>query len=58
MIDFINLKIMLKPNDKMLIMIGSSSKKLMKKSISEDNKGDPLSGISYDMNGLNKKYIS
>ncbi len=49
---------MLNPNDKMMIMIGSSSKKLVKKSISNDNKGDPLVGISYDMKGLNQKYIN
>ena len=49
---------MLNPNDKMMIIIGSSSKKLFKKSISNDNKGDPLAGISYDMKGLNQKYIN
>jgi hypothetical protein len=49
---------MLNPNDKMLIMIGSSSKKLKKIDISEGNKGDPLAGVTYDINGLNKKYIT
>ncbi len=49
---------MLNPNDKMMIMIGSSSKKLIKKCINNDNKGDPLLGISYDMKGLNQKYIN
>ena len=49
---------MLNPNDKMMIMIGSSSKKLVKKNISNDNKGDPLAGISYDMKGLFQKYTN
>ena len=49
---------MLNPNEKMFIIVGSSSKKLVKKDISNDNKGDPLVGISYDMKGLNQKYIN
>ena len=49
---------MLNPNDKMMIMIGSSSKKLFKPNISNSNKGDPLAGISYDMKGRNQKYIN
>jgi hypothetical protein len=49
---------MLNPNDKMMIMVGSSSKKLFKKSISNDTKGDPLAGVSHDMKGLSLKYIN
>ena len=49
---------MLNPNEKMFIMVGSSSKKLVKKNISNDNKGDPLTGISYDMKGLFQKYTN
>jgi hypothetical protein len=49
---------MLNPNDRMLIIIGSSSKKLQKVNISEYKKGGALGGINHDMNGLNKKYLN
>lgn len=47
---------MLNPNEKMFIIVGSSSKKLVKKNISNDTKGDPLTGVSYDIKGLYQKY--
>ena len=49
---------MLNPNDKMMIMVGSSSTKFFKKSINNDNKGNPLAGVSHDMKGLNIKYAN
>jgi hypothetical protein len=42
----------------MLIIIGSSSKKLKKINISESKKGGALGGINHDMDGLNKKYLN
>jgi hypothetical protein len=49
---------MLNPNEKMMIIDWIIKQKTCQKSISNDNKGDPLVGISYDMKGLNQKYIN
>ena len=50
------------PSEKMIMLIGSSSKKSnfegKRQNISTDNKGIPLNGIKYDINGFQKKFNS
>ena len=48
------------PNEKMILMIGSSSNnpKLIgqRTNISDNNKGEPLTGVKYDIKGIQKKF--
>ena len=50
----------MKPNRKMIIVIGSSSKNSkfqgQRSSMSSNNKGVPLTGVKYDIIAIKKKF--
>jgi hypothetical protein len=50
------------PNSKMILMIGSSSKNSkfsgQRSSMSNNNKGEPLTGVKYDIKIIQKRFYN
>ena len=52
----------MKPNSKMILMIGSSSKNSkfqgQRSSMSSNNKGVPLTGVKYDIKAIKQRFYN